>query len=184
MFRLFKPLFLFVFLIGTIQVSGQSLFKSTSGRIHFISDAPLELIEAETESFSMLVDTAKMEFAISIPIKSFTGFNNPLQQQHFYENYMETDIYESATYAGKILGNISFSPDTLELTAKGKLKIHGEEKLRIIPVKAIWKDENSLQLISYFIIPLKDHDIDIPRVVYQKIAEDIRVDFECILITE
>jgi hypothetical protein len=129
----------------------------------------------------MLVDTAKMEFAVTIPIRSFVGFNSPLQQQHFYENYMETDQYESATYAGKILGNISYSPDTLQLTAKGKLRIHGVEKLRIIPVRGIWKDENSFELVSEFIIPLKDHNIDIPRVVYQKIAEEIRVDFQCIL---
>lgn len=168
-------------IVGSLHLSGQSLFESKSGHIHFISDAPLELIEAETESFRMLVDTAKMEFAITIPVRSFAGFNSPLQQQHFYENYMETDQYESATYAGKILGDISFSPDTLQLTAKGKMIIHGVDKLRIIPVKGIWKDDNSLQLVSEFVIPLKDHNIDIPRVVYQKIAEDIRVDFECIL---
>lgn len=176
-----KYILIIVLIMGSFGLFGQSLFKSTSGRIHFISDAPLELIEAETESFRMLVDTSKMEFAITIPIRSFIGFNSPLQQQHFYENYMETDRFESATYSGKIIGNISLSADTLELTAKGKLKIHGQEKLRIIPVQAIWINDETLEIAGNFTIALQDHDIDIPRVVYQKIAENIRVDFHCIL---
>ncbi len=179
-----KYFFLIASALLSAQLSAQDMLRSVSGKVHFVSDAPLELIEAETESVRALIDPDKLEFAVTIPIESFMGFNSPLQQQHFYENYMETDKFLSASFAGKILGDLSYSTDTLSLTAKGKMAIHGKEVSRIIPVKGLWLSEETLVIYSRFSIRLDDHNIDIPRVVYQKIAEEIRVNFECVLRAE
>lgn len=154
---------------------GQSLLKLSSGTIEFVSEAPLELIRASTSSFKAVIDTSKGEFAISIPIKSFVGFNSSLQQEHFYENYMETDQYTNASFTGKILEPLTYSDAPFDLTMKGQLEIHGIKKSRVVNATAKWTNSKTLQISSSFQIPLADHDIDIPRVVYQKIAEVINV---------
>lgn len=153
----------------------QALMELDKGEISFVSDAPLELISASTTDFNMLVDTAKGEFAIRIPIKGFTGFNSALQQEHFYENYMETEKYTSAVFTGKILELLTYQPDTFAVTVKGNLKIHGQTAMRIMEVACSWTSPEVLAIESAFMVPLADHGIEIPRIVYQKIAEEISV---------
>ena len=70
-----------------------TIYATNDGLVHFVSDAPLEIIEAESDQMQGLIDLDKKVFAFKLYIKSFEGFNNPLQQVHFYENYMET-IYQ------------------------------------------------------------------------------------------
>ncbi len=155
--------------------SAQSLLELDKGEISFVSDAPLELISASTTDFKMLVDTGASEFAIRIPISGFTGFNSALQQEHFYENYMETDKYATASFTGKILSPLTYQPDTFAITVKGDLKIHGQTAMRVMEVNCLWADREHLEIKSEFIVPLADHGIEIPRIVYQKIAEEISV---------
>jgi len=75
----------------------QNTFEINSGKIDFKSEAPLELITASSTTFQAIVDTAKREFALLIPLKNFFGFNSPLQREHFFENYMEVESFASAS---------------------------------------------------------------------------------------
>ena len=166
---------LLVFFFALQSVGAQNRFSADSGRVHFVSEAPLELIEAETYNFKLIVDTADAAFAATIAVGSFEGFNSPLQQEHFYENYMETEAYPKATFVGKILSPFEIGPEPFKLQVKGKLNIHGVEKNRIIEVECRWLENGNLAAEAQFIVPLEDHDIEIPRIVYRKIAEEIQV---------
>jgi polyisoprenoid-binding protein YceI len=170
-----KSFYCFIFFVLHLACAAQDIFELKSGKIGFVSEAPLELIKAETDQYDMLIDTAASTFAVKIPVKSFDGFNSPLQQQHFYENYMETDKFPHAIFTGKILNDISFREVAFDVKIKGKLNIHGQEQSRIITVKCEWIERDQLRLQSTFTVALQDHNIDIPRVVYQKIAEVINV---------
>jgi hypothetical protein len=154
---------------------GQSLLRLKSGEIEFVSEAPLELISASTSRFQAVIDTTKGNFAISIPIKGFEGFNSSLQQEHFYENYMEIDRFANAQFSGKILEPISYSETSFNITLKGELEVHGIKKTRVVSASCRWLDQDTLLIESKFEILLAEHNIDIPRVVYQKIAEVISV---------
>ncbi len=151
--------------------SGQ-IFSTVGGKVHFISDAPLELIEAESVQMQGLINIEKQTFAFKIYIKSFEGFNSPLQQVHFYENYMEANEFPIATFKGKILEPIHKGKDIYR--AKGMLNLHGKSLERIFEVKLDIKDK-SITYSSAFEVPLVDHNIDLPQIVYQKIAENIKV---------
>lgn len=172
------------FLLGIFPglTRAQPLLSLATGEISFVSDAPLELIKASTTDFKILVDTSESEFAIRIPIAGFVGFNSPLQQEHFYENYMETDKYSSAVFSGKILDPLTFRPDTFRVTVKGNLNIHGKSAMRIMEVNCFWETPERLSIESAFKVPLADHGIEIPRIVYQKIAEEIAVQISAKLI--
>lgn len=152
----------------------EDIFK-IKGNVYFRSEAPLELIEATSQDLKGIVDFSKGAFAFSVAINSFQGFNSPLQREHFNENYLESDKYERATFTGKIIENVDASTNgKFEIRAKGKLVIHGVEQERIIPVTLTIHDKN-ISFESQFTVLLREHNIAIPKIVYQKISEEIVV---------
>jgi polyisoprenoid-binding protein YceI len=150
------------------------MFEIKQGTVTFKSNAPLENINAESAMLTGLVSLDQNTFAFSVDVNSFKGFNSALQQEHFYENYMETDVYPRATFSGKLIDK--FNPDlqTQKIRAKGNLDIHGVKKERIIDVVITKKGDHYL-IVSDFNVLLADHNIRIPKVVYQKIAENINI---------
>lgn len=152
-----------------------TVYRISRGEVSFTSDAPLELIQARSTEIKGLINTSGKAFAFTVPIKSFQGFNSPLQREHFNENYMETNKYPDAVFSGKIIEDIDFSqPGRHTIRAKGILKIHGVEQERIL--KSILQiEKDKLFIESEFTVLLKEHDITIPKIVHQKIAEEIAV---------
>lgn len=149
-------------------------FELAKGKISFKSDADLEAIEAASTKVKGLVDIDKKAFAFNVDIATFEGFNSELQKEHFNENYLESNIYPTASFAGKIIDKIDIQANTQTVRAKGMLKIHGIEHERIINV-ILTKKGNEFEISSSFNVLLSDHGITIPRIVYQKIAEIISV---------
>src|SRR5258706_14622796 len=76
---------------GFLQPS--TLYQTINGKISFKSEAPLELIRASSDQLIGLLDNDKKNFSFKINIRSFQGFNSPLQKEHFNENYLESDKY-------------------------------------------------------------------------------------------
>ena len=151
------------------------LYSTEAGMIAFRSDAPLEVIKATSKKLSGRIDEVKRTFAFQVPIRSFEGFNSGLQQIHFNENYLETDKFPDATFSGKIIEPIDFSkPGKITIRAKGMLKIHGIEQERIIK-SDITVFVNKIHIESFFTVQIADHGIRIPKVVHEKIANEIKV---------
>lgn len=157
-------------------------WKGKDGVLSFTSDAPLELIEASSNKLSGLINMKENTFAFLMSTKTFEGFNSPLQQEHFHENYMESDNYPRASFSGKFIEDISeLELGEHGLRAKGMLEIHGVKKERII--KCVVKiSPEKIMVESRFLVPLEDHKILIPQVVHQKIAEEIFVNAKITLL--
>jgi polyisoprenoid-binding protein YceI len=102
-------------------------------------------------------------------------FPNKLMQEHFNENYLESEKFPSATFKGKIKESVDLTiPGTYPITASGSATIHGIT--RPIDLKGtIVSTGNSLALSCQFEIRLVDYKIDIPKIVFAKIAEVIKV---------
>ncbi|MBK9733473.1 MAG: YceI family protein [Saprospiraceae bacterium] len=111
-------------------------------------------------------------------MRSFNGFNSALQQEHFNENYLESDKFPTATYVGKLLDPIDLSKDaSYQVRTKGIFTIHGVGMERILKHEITIKNK-LLLLRSSFIISLEDYNISIPSIVNKKIAEEINVSLE------
>jgi len=173
----FYPLVYIVFSIsGILRLSAQTpRYYCDSGEVHFISDAPLEIIEASSNTLKGILDPSTRQFAFSIDIMSFVGFNSALQREHFRENYMEISQFTTATFEGKIIEQVDFSQTgTYSIRAKGKMKIHGQTQEIIIPCQ-LAMDGTALIATSELLIRLADYNIAIPKVVSRKIAEEVKV---------
>jgi hypothetical protein len=127
------------------------------------------------------MNLSERTFAFQIPIQSFQGFNSPLQQIHFNENYLESERYPMARFRGKIIEQLDLSvPGTYEVRAKGIFELHGVTDERIVRGKLVVTDEYIIISASFSIL-LSDYDIRIPRIVAQKIAEEMEVNMEIMM---
>lgn len=163
-------------------VSGaQTIYQTVNGKISFSSEAPLELIKASSAGLIGLLDNDKRTFSFKISIRSFDGFNSPLQKEHFNENYMESDKFPEASFKGKIIEETDLGVDgTYEIRAKGALSIHGVVQERIIKTTVTVKDKK-ISVSGAFTVLLSDHNIPIPIVVYKKLANEIKVEVNAVL---
>ena len=160
----------------------QQIYLTRSGIASFASNAPLEIIKAESNEVLGAINLTDRTFAFTIDNKSFKGFNSALQQEHFYENYMEAQQFPTSSFIGKIIEEIDLNSQQEQVVrAKGMLEIHGVEQERIIK-GTIKMTGDKIQLRANFTVLLEDHQIKIPRVVFQKIAEVIDVSIKAELV--
>lgn len=160
-----------------LSAKAQGKYGIETGSINFTSNAQLELIKASSDKVQGLLDPNTNQFAFTIDIKTFQGFNSQLQREHFNEKYMESEKFPKARFSGKIIESVDFTSDgTVDVRAKGDLEIHGIKQTRIIKSK-ITVRKGQIEIESRFMVPLADHNITIPNIVSQKIATEIEVDF-------
>ena len=176
---MYKRFLICFFTLVFLQLKGlaqSQVYSTNDGSITFSSDAPLELIKASSNEMRGKLDIAKKLFAFTVKIISFTGFNSPLQKEHFNENYMESVQYPNASFSGKIIEDVDFSKDgTYTVRAKGNLNIHGVVQERIIKSELLIK-AGKISIRSDFTVLLIEHNIPIPKVVHEKLASEIKVE--------
>ena len=168
-----------VFAVSSISIvfaqSSATVFMVKKSTVSFHSNTKLELIKASSTELKGVIDASKRTFAFSVSMKTFEGFNSPLQKEHFNENYMESDKYPTASFSGHIIEEDDFTKDgTYNIRAKGKFSIHGVEQERILQGDLVVKN-GVIKLTCMFTVFLSEHDIKIPRIVHEKLASEINV---------
>lgn len=154
-------------------------YMSRNGRISFFSEAPLENIEAHNNQGSGVFDAETGQVAFSVLMKGFT-FEKALMQEHFNENYMESDQYPKATFKGSVKNFKSMdllSGEEEKVTVEGEMTIHGVTK-NINVDGEIRLHANTLSIRSTFPVRLADYRIKIPKAVVNNIAEVVEATVE------
>ncbi len=171
-----KKIFLLpLFLLAGVCFS-QDKIITKNGKITFEASMPaVEEVKAKNESVTCVVNTKTGEIASLAMIKGFR-FKVALMEEHFNENYMESDKFPKATFKGKI-DNFDYAKLTSqpkEYTIKGKMEIHGKTKDITITAK-IKKTGDGMALDADFFINTDDYGIEIPSVVSKKISKKVAV---------
>ena len=166
-----------VLLVAVTVSKAQDKYFTKTGKITFFSSTPMEDIEAHNKTTTSVIDTktGKMEFATLM--KAF-DFEKALMQEHFNENYVESDKYPKATFAGAItnLSEVNFKKDgTYNVKVKGTLTLHGVSKEIEAPGK-ITVSGNQFSATSSFNVAPEDFKIEIPKLVRDNIARQIKID--------
>ncbi len=161
--------------IGSLKTCAQEqVFSTTKGEMTFFSNAPLEDISAKNSRVISMLNTRNLELVVRVPINQFE-FSNNLMQQHFNDNYLESDKYPYATFKGKLNPIPDFTKTGVyDVSATGVLSIHGVEQKRTITGK-LSISADGVDIDSRFSVALADHKIDIPKLVTKKNAEKIAV---------
>lgn len=173
----------FVALSGIVEkVYAQGgMFATTSGNTRFSSVTPMENIEAENKKTQVLLNTGTGEIAIRVTMRDFV-FPNKLMQEHFNENYMESAKYPTGSFSGKLDQHIDFSKDgAYDVSATGNFMVHGVTKNRTLKGK-LQIEGGKIMITADFEVALTDHKIEVPQIVFVKIAQSIKVKTEYTLL--
>jgi len=163
-----------IVILALSNVSAQVIYITDSSMVSFFSSAPVEDIEAFNTTATSLLNVAKSELVFRVPMTGFQ-FEKSLMQEHFNENYMETEKYPHATFKGKFSDSLDFSRDTIyNLTVTGIMKMHGRDHANTYN-GTVESKNGVVTLKSEFKVRLVDHKIKIPKVVVTNIAEVIEV---------
>jgi polyisoprenoid-binding protein YceI len=175
-----RILIFFIVISGltSLKVSAQKYFTKDAG-VSFFSHTPLENIEANNQKATSVLDAATGNIEFAVLIKGFE-FQKALMQEHFNENYMESSKYPKATFKGKIVnnGDVNYTKDgSYKVKTQGQLTIHGVtnnvETNGVIEVKG-----GKITGTSTFNVKPQDYKIEIPNLVREKIAQEIKVEIK------
>jgi hypothetical protein len=145
-----------------------------NGEVKFEASMPaLEEIAATNSTVSAVLDKNTGEIAFLVLVKGFK-FKVPLMEEHFNENYMESDKYPKASFKGKIIGYDKNATTEKTYDVEGDLTIHNVTKKvkQKITIKPAGKDTNGT--FSFSVKP-QDYNIAIPALVKNKIAENVKI---------
>lgn len=164
----------FIFLLGSLTTYAQQ-WQTKSGEIFFeATESGFEPVRARNKKAAVLIDPASRKIAVLVKVRDFE-FRVGLMQEHFNENYLESDRYPYMRFEGSFLGTEPLSGFEGSQEVEGILKLHGQNKKLKTETRWIWSDEE-LQIRVAFEVRPADFGIKIPRLVIKKIAEEVEVE--------
>src|SRR5689334_8859827 len=95
---------LFIVMITASACFAQVKYFTKTGKINFFSKATLEDIEAKNKTVTAVIDSKSGAVQFSVQMKGFE-FEKKLMQQHFNENYVESDKFPKGEFKGMITNN-------------------------------------------------------------------------------
>lgn len=176
-----KHIITFALLVLSGTSIAQNRFFTRTGTIKFFSETPMENIEAINNQSSSVFDVESGEIAVSAQMKGFE-FEKALMQEHFNENYVESEKFPTATFKGNIKNydKTKFKiDDSYAIEVEGDLTLHGVTK-RINTTVNLIRGQNTIKATTSFHVKASDFNIKIPKAVINNIAESIlvNVDFD------
>lgn len=161
------------FVVGS--VSAQKYYTKTGETDFKASVEAFEPVEAKSNSTTVILNTESGDIAALLFIKSF-HFKVALMEEHFNENYMDSDTFPKATFKGNIAG---FKMSDVSSTGKeyklsGTLTVRGKSQ-EITTTAMLSKSGAKVLITSKFSVKPQDFGIEIPSIVRNKIAKEINI---------
>lgn len=164
-------------LLLTITIANAQKYMTKNGTIKFYSETPVEKIEALNRQVNSALDFSTGNFVFKVLIRGFE-FEKALMQEHFNENYMESEKFPNSTFNGKItnIKDVNLAKDGVyKVVAEGDLTMHGvTNKVKTSGTIEV-KGGKVLGKATFDVAP-NDYNITIPKAVIKNISESIKVD--------
>lgn len=171
-----------LFAVGFCSTVNAQLYrgKPDASSISFFSKSPLEDIDATNKKAAIVIKTTTNDIQFGVPMISFK-FPKPLMEEHFNENYVESNKFPTCTFKGKISEAIDYTKDgEHKVTAKGTMNLHGVSKEIEVPGTLTIKGKE-ITIVSSFKIKVADYGIKVPSLYVQNIAEVVDVKVNAVL---
>lgn len=167
-----------VMITNTCVYSQQCMTRTAF--VGFYSKTSFEDILAENNQVYSVIDLGSKKIAFAGLLKGFI-FKKELMQEHFNENYVESDKYPKVTFTGIFTGDVSPGNNGVyKILVKGNLTLHNVTRAISVPATLEVKDGRLLGNAEFKVKP-EDFNISIPSVVRDKIATemDVHVKIDC-----
>ena len=170
-----KTIYTLLLLGLTIGVYGQRYYTKNAV-IKFRSESNLEKVEAINTRGTFVLDCQSGQLEMALLLKAFQ-FEKALMQEHFNENYVESEKYPKSTFKGRItnIQDIKFGVDgKYKAKIDGKLNLHGVTK-PIQTVATFSVNKENLTARCNFALLCSDYNIKIPSLVKDNISNEIEI---------
>ena len=158
----------------TLNVLHAQLYFTTTGFAGFYSKTPFEDIKAENNQVYAVIDPSKKSIAFSMLLNGFV-FTKELMQEHFNENYIESDKYPKATFTGAYAdGPLPRKDGVYKVLVKGRLSLHNISRDIEVPA-TLEMTGGRLKGEAEFRLKPEDFNIRIPSLVRDKISAEMTV---------
>lgn len=177
-----KKTLLTTMLLVSLIVFSQEKLISKSGTVILEASVPsFQPVKGSNNSVTFVLNTATGEIASLALMKGFR-FDIALMEEHFNENYMETNTYPKAIFRGKIEGFVmnKLTEDYKDYIIKGKLELHGKSK-EIIANAKITKSGSRITILSEFSVNSSDFNIPIPSLIKYKLDNKVNIQLLAVL---
>lgn len=165
-----------LFILFSVSAEAQSRYFTRNGKVYFLSDAPMEKIDAKNSQATSVLDVKSGQFEFAVLMKAFE-FEKALMMEHFHENYVESDKYPKAVFKGMIqdVDRINLAKDGLyPVQFKGSMMLHGVSK-EIFGKGMFTVKSGKVTGHSDFSILLNDFNIEIPSLVKDKVSNEVKI---------
>ncbi len=161
---------LFLFLTKS---EGQ-IYMADSCRINFFSAATIEDITADNTSAKPVMSSATGDIQISLTNEDFV-FKKKLMQEHFNEDYMESDKFPHTIFKGKVNEKVDYNKDGVNnVTVTGTMDMHGVKKVITIP-GTLTIQGGVIFIKTKFDVKVADYKIKVPSLLGNDIAESVAI---------
>ena len=162
-----------LFLLCTVPASGQ-VYICTNADITFFSEAPIENIKGETSTAVSALNINNGELYFKVAIRSF-NFHRSLMQEHFNEDYLQSDQFPYAQFKGRIPDSVDLTkPGTYTVKVKGYLTIHHVTK-ECTTNGNITVKPGEIITHAVFSVKPQNYDVKVPRLLTENIAQNVQV---------
>jgi hypothetical protein len=171
-----KRLIVLFFFLNLVLALNAQKYMTKNGFIGFYSHTPMEDIKGDNNQVVGVLDITTGDMVFQALIKSF-HFDRALMEEHFNENYMESDKIPKSMFKGKItnLSAVDFTKNgKYDVTVEGDLTIHDVTN-KITTKGTIEVVSGGINANSKFNIVPEDYKITIPGVVREKINKNLEV---------
>ena len=171
-------LFALVAMTATVSAQQGAKYFTRDGKVKFdatSANSP-EKIEALSKTATCVLDVQSGNMQWAVLLKGFK-FEKALMEEHFNENYVESNKYPKATFNGRItnLSEVNFAKDgTYNAVVTGQMTLHGVTK-EITTNGAITVSGGKVNVNAGFTLTLADYNIDVPSLVSDKLAKEAKI---------
>lgn len=178
-----KKIIIIAFLaIAFALPAGAQKYVTKNGYTRFFGETSLEKIEAVNRQVNAALDASTGDLVIRMLMKSFV-FEKALMQEHFNENYVESDKFPNATFLGKITNykDVDFNKNgKYDVVVEGKLTIHGVTK-NVKEKGTLEVKDGKVIAKSVFTVTVADYEIKIPSAVANNISKTQEITVDLVL---
>ncbi|UCE24720.1 MAG: YceI family protein [Candidatus Zixiibacteriota bacterium] len=170
--------------VATVHAGEYQVDRNAENSVAFHSRAPLEDFEGITDDIDGYILWDGMDAAAATPTRvgefyfevNLDGLDTGigLRNRHMRENYLETERYPFVSFKGSVTGVRQVSDSTFEIQSSGTFDLHGVSQKRSITVRTS-PTAQGYHVTGEFAVKLEDHKIKVPKLMFLKIDQNIRV---------
>lgn len=171
-----RRIYFSILIAGLFITANAQKYITRNGYIGFFSHTPIEDIKADNNQVASILDVSTGNIVFQVLIRSFR-FEKTLMEEHFNENYLESEKFPRSTFEGKIINisDVDYSKNGIyNVTVEGDLTIHGVTK-KVKADGTIEVSSEGITALSKFNLVPEEYDIKIPGVVRNNIAKTIEI---------